>query len=243
VSRVEFARRVAAVAQFRVDDPGAPKLGDDDAHHLWRVLRAREGEEVVVTDGAGAWSLARVHASRLERVGEVVVDAPDPAAELYLAPLKGDRSEWAVAKATELGVSRIVPLVSRRLVVRFKGETRDKIVSRWRRIGAEAVGQCRRTYDIVVDEPLNVADVPAEVCVADFAGDADWTGVRSVAVGPEGGWDPQEWNAVRRRLALGPTVLRAETAGVVAATLLAFGAGGWGFTLDATRIGNDKSNT
>jgi 16S rRNA (uracil1498-N3)-methyltransferase len=243
VTYLEWPRRVAAVGQFRVEDPSRPELGSADEHHLRTVLRAKSGEEVVVTNGRGAWSLCEVGDVGLSRVTPVHLDPATPETILYLAPLKGDRSEWAVAKATELGVSRIVPLVSRRLVVRFKGETRDKIVSRWRRIGAEAVGQCRRTYDIVVDEPLNVADVPAEVCVADFAGDADWTGVRSVAVGPEGGWDPQEWNAVRRRLALGPTVLRAETAGVVAATLLAFGAGGWGFTLDATRIGNDKSNT
>jgi 16S rRNA (uracil1498-N3)-methyltransferase len=154
-----------------------------------------------------------------------------------LAPLKGDRSEWAVAKATELGVSRIVPLVSERLVVKFKGESRDRIVTRWRRIAAEAGGQCRRTYDVIIDEPVNVADVPIEVCVADFVGEGDWTGVTQVAIGPEGGWASDEWDQNRRRLSLGPTVLRAETAGVVAASLLAFGAGDWGFTLTSGTAG------
>jgi 16S rRNA (uracil1498-N3)-methyltransferase len=230
VSSLEWPRRVSALGQFRVVDPERPQLSIDDEHHLRTVLRARNGEEVVVTDGRGAWCLCQVGDVALTRVTAVHVDPSTPPTTLYLAPLKGDRSEWAVAKATEIGVSRIVPLVSRRLVVRFKGEARQRIVARWRRISAEAGGQCRRTYDVVVDDPLNVADVPGDVCVADFDGGGDWTGVRSVAIGPEGGWDPQEWGPGRTRLALGPTVLRAETAGVVAATLLAFGAGDWGFT-------------
>jgi 16S rRNA (uracil1498-N3)-methyltransferase len=162
----------------------------------------------------------------------VHLDAPVAPTTLYLAPLKGEHSEWAVVKATELGVSRIVPLGSRHVAVKFKGEARDKIVTRWRRLATEASGQCRRTYDVIVDEPIDVADVDDDVAVADFDGDGDWSGVRSVAIGPEGGWASDEWSSSRRRLSLGPTVLRGDTAAVVAGALLAFGAGGWGFTLD-----------
>ena len=231
MSYLEWPRRVAALGQFRVDDPERPVLGESDVHHLRTVLRAKPGEEIVVTNGAGAWSICEVGESALNRVTPVHVDPVTPATTIYLAPLKGDRSEWAVAKVSELGVSRIVPLVSERLVVKFKGETRDKIVTRWRRIAAEAGGQCRRTYDVRIDEPVGVADVPVDVCVADFDGEGDWSGVTAVAIGPEGGWTSDDWAKERRRLSLGPTVLRAETAGVVAASLLAFGAGGWGFTL------------
>lgn len=232
MSRLEWPRRVAALGQFRVADPGNPALTKDDEHHLHHVLRARSGEEVVVTDGAGSWSICQVKETSLERVTPVVLDEPAPTTTLYMAPLKGDRSEWAVAKATELGVSRIVPLVSERVIIRFKGETRDKTVTRWRRIAQEAGGQCRRTYDVVVDDPLEVAHVPPDVCLADFDGDGDWTGVSSIAVGPEGGWGPTEWEGARRRLSLGPTVLRGETAAVVAASLLAFGHGDWGFAVN-----------
>jgi 16S rRNA (uracil1498-N3)-methyltransferase len=235
VNHLEWPRRVAALGQFRVDDPHGPVLSRDDEHHLRTVLRARSGEEIVTTDGRGAWSLCEIGDVGLHRVTPVHVDPPTTETVLYLSPLKGDRSEWAVAKATELGVSRIVPLVSQRLVVKFKGEVRDKIVARWRRIAAESSGQCRRTYDVVVDDPAHVGDVPADVAVADFDGDPDWRGVRAVAIGPEGGWAPDEWAADRRRLTLGPTVLRGETAGVVAASLLAFAAGGWGFTIDEER--------
>jgi 16S rRNA (uracil1498-N3)-methyltransferase len=232
VSYDEWPRRVAALGQFRVSDPSQPVLSKDDEHHLRNVLRARTGEEVVVTDGSGSWSIAQVEDHSIKRVTPVGIDPSTLPTTIYLSPLKGDRSEWAVAKVTELGVSRIVPLVSEHLAVRFKGASRDKILLRWRRIAAEANGQCRRTYDVVIDEPVNIRDVPGDVCVTDFEGESDWTGVRSVAIGPEGGWGPQEWGEGRRRLALGPTVLRGETAGVVAASLLAFGAGGWGFSLD-----------
>jgi 16S rRNA U1498 N3-methylase RsmE len=114
---------------------------------------------------------------------------------------------------------------------------RDKIVTRWRRIAAETAGQCRRTFDLVVDDPVRVGDVPVNVAVADLDGDPDWRGVTAVAIGPEGGWAPGEWNDERRRVVLGPTVLRGETAGVLAAALLAFGAGGWGFTIGGQHDG------
>jgi 16S rRNA (uracil1498-N3)-methyltransferase len=228
----EWPRRVAALGQFRVLDPLQPSLSPDDEHHLRTVLRARSGEEIVVTDGRGSWALCEVGDVGLHRVTPVHLDPSAPETTLYLAPLKGDRSEWTVAKATELGVSHIVPLVSARLVVKFKGDVRDRIVARWRRITAEATGQCRRTYDVTVDEPVRVSDVPVSVAVADFDGGPNWGGVRAVAIGPEGGWAPDEWAIDRRRVVLGPTVLRGETAGVVAAALLAFGGGGWGFTMD-----------
>ena len=227
---------MAALAQFRVDDPHMPVLGSADEHHLRTVLRARSGEEIVVTNGEGAWSLCEVGDVGLHRVTPVEIDAPTPETTLYLAPLKGDRSEWVVAKATELGVSRVVPLVSERLVVKFKGDVREKIVARWRRIAAESNGQCRRTHFVTVEEPVHVRDVPVNVAVADFDGDGSWDDVRAVAIGPEGGWAPGEWTE-RQKLSLGPTVLRAETAGVVAASLLAFGAGGWGFTLSSSDFG------
>ena len=235
MSLIEWPRRVAALGQFRVEDPQRPVLSSGDDHHVRQVLRARSGEEVVVTDGSGSWALAQVSDQGVSRVTPVHVDPASPATTLYLAPLKGDRSEWAVTKATELGVARIVPLISQHLVVKFKLDARAKIVSRWRRIAAEACGQSRRTYDVVVDEPVHVREVPDDVAIADFGGGGDWSGVRAVAIGPEGGWSPDEWTGTHRRLALGPTVLRAETAAVVAGALLAFGAGNWAFSLHGER--------
>ena len=232
---LEWPRRVAALGQFHVDDLNAPELDADEEHHLRKVLRVREGEEIVVTNGRGSWALCEFTERGLLRVTDVNLDPPTPETTLYLTPIKGERAEWAVAKATEVGVSRIVPLLAQRMTVKFKGEVREKILSRWRRVAAEASGQCRRTYDVAIDEPVRVGDVPESAAVADLGATGDWRGVRSVAIGPEGGWAPNEWDERRRRVGLGPTVLRAETAGVVAATLLAFQAGGWGFTLNGAQ--------
>jgi 16S rRNA (uracil1498-N3)-methyltransferase len=229
---VEWPRRVGALAQFHVDDLEAPELLREDEQHLRKVLRAREGEEVVVTDGQGSWALYEVLSFGLRRVSDITLDPPTPETSLYLTPLKGDRAEWAVAKATEVGVSRIVPLIAERMVVKFKGEAREKILARWRRIAGEASNQCRRTYDVVIGDPIRVKDVHSLVAVADLGATGNWAGLRSVAIGPEGGWAKDEWDVGRRRVGLGPTVLRAETAGVIAASLLAFQAGGWGFTFD-----------
>jgi len=229
---VEWPRRVAALAQFHVENLEAPELQRDDEHHLRRVLRASEGEEVVVTDGQGSWAPYEVLSFGLRRVSDITRDPPSPETSLYLTPLKGERAEWAVAKATEVGVSRIVPLIAERMVVKFKGEAREKILSRWRRIASETANQCRRTYDLVIADPVKVRDVHSLVAVADLGATGNWAGLRSVAIGPEGGWAKDEWDVGRRRVGLGPTVLRAETAAVVAASLLAFQAGGWGFTFD-----------
>jgi 16S rRNA (uracil1498-N3)-methyltransferase len=226
---------VAALGQFHVGFLERPELSHDDDHHLRRVLRAHDGEEIVVTDGSGSWALCQVSDHSIERVSDVCLDPLALETTLYLTPLKGDRAEWAVAKATEVGVGRIVPLVSARMVVKFKGEAREKTLTRWRRVANEAAAQCRRTHDVVIGEPLKVADVPASAAVADLAGSGDWSGVRSVAIGPEGGWTNDEWDEDRRRVGLGPTVLRAETAGVLAATLMVFPAGGWGFTLESEK--------
>ena len=239
---IDFVRRADALGQFRVADPERPVLSETDAHHLWRVLRGRTGEEIVVTDGAGSWSFARLGDHGLERISDVVVDAPWPAATLYLAPLKGDRSEWAVAKVTELGITTIVPLMSDHVLLKGKGPALDKTLAKWRRIADAAAGQCRRTYDLVVATPVVVARVPHDVAVADFEGDGTLDGVTAMAVGPEGGWAPNEWSSDRRRIGLGGTVLRGETAAAAAATLLVQRRDGWSRPTPPAAVRNDEDH-
>jgi len=224
-----WSRRVAALTQVRVTDITAPALSREADHHLRRVLRARDGEEIVLSDGRGSWRMAAVTATGLEVLSEVGVDPALGETTLYLAPLKGERGEWAIAKATEVGLARVVPLVSARLTQKFRGEARDKVLARWRRIADETCAQCRRAHDLEIAASMTPAEVPPGVAVADFAGSGDWSGVTAVAIGPEGGWAPGEWAEDRSRLSLGPTVLRGETAAVVAAALVAFTNGSWGF--------------
>lgn len=233
----EWPRRVAALTQLRVADVARPELARDDDHHLRRVLRAEDGEEIVVTNGAGSWSICEVGPVSINRLTPVYEDPAPVATTLYMAPLKGDRSELVVAKATELGITTIVPLLSARIAVKFKGDVRDKNLARWQRIADEACGQCRRTYDVTIAEPVAPSQVPLSVAVADFDGVPNWDGITAVAIGPEGGWDDGEWPSDQTKRSLGPTVLRAETASIVAASLLAFTNGSWGFTASSRDVG------
>ncbi len=193
-----------------------------------------------MSDGRGGWRICAVTHGGLAASGAPGRDPAPATARLYLCPIKGERAEWAVAKATELGVSHVVPLVSRRLAVRFGGDARAKTLARWRRVAAEAAGQCRRTHDLVIEDPVGVGDVPGDVAVCDPSGSPRWEGVRAVAIGPEGGWASEDWAPDRRRLSLGPTVLRSETAAVVAASLIVFANADWGFSLGEGTMGKDE---
>ena len=144
-----------------------------------------------------------------------------------------------MGKATELGVARVVPLVSRRLAVRFAGDARAKTLARWRRVADEAAGQCRAPMTWSSTSPWASATCRRTSRCA-TRGPPRWGGVRALAVGPEGGWASDDWAPDRRRLGLGPTVLRTETAAVVAAALVVFANADWGFSLDDGAMGKDE---
>jgi 16S rRNA (uracil1498-N3)-methyltransferase len=146
---------------------------------------------------------------------------------VYLAPIRGDRGEWAIAKLTELGITTVVPLLCEHLALKFSGDAREKLLSRWRKIAAEASGQCRRSYDLVVADPVAVANVPLTVAVATPGASGTLASTSAIAIGPEGGWSDSEWPADQPRIGLGSTVLRTETAALVAGTLLKFGVAQW----------------
>jgi 16S rRNA (uracil1498-N3)-methyltransferase len=204
-----------------VADLAAPELDAADRHHLERVLRLRPGDELTVADGAGGWRPCRF-GPVLEATGDVRHDPePSPSLTVAFAVVKGDRPEWAVQKLTELGVDRIVPLVAARSVVRWDGHAAGKHVERWRRVAREASVQSRRTRLPVVEQPAGFDQVAERPCaaLADPDGEPPWLAT-TVLVGPEGGWDHAELDAPLPRLALGPEVLRTETAAVAAGALL-----------------------
>jgi len=229
---------LAASAMVFVEDPGAPVLTSGDAHHLLGVLRLRVGELVVASDGAGSWTPCRLAGSPSGRgsrgidVGSLLeldgrpVTQPRlrPEITVAFAPTKGDRPEWVTQKLTELGVDRIVPIRSARSVVRWHGERGDRAVERLRRVAREAAAQCRRPWlpEITAVTPLDgiAALVGARPLLARPGGGRPSLDHPVLAVGPEGGWDDDELARFGVGVGLGPTVLRAETAAVAAATVL-----------------------
>lgn len=213
-----------SAAHVFVDDLAAPALSDADLHHLSNVLRLRDGESVSVSDGAGGWRMCEWRDEALRIAGDIAtVAAPSSRIGVAFVPVKGDRSEWTVQKLTEIGVDDIMVLApTRRSVVRWSNI--DKQLDKLGVVAREAAMQSRRTHLPTVTGLVPLADAltrPGAV-VADPLG-AELAGgplPALVVVGPEGGFDPEELPAAVARVTLGGTILRAETATLVAATLL-----------------------
>jgi 16S rRNA (uracil1498-N3)-methyltransferase len=202
------------------------RLPADEAHHVLRVLRARTGDALEVVDAD-----RRLFAAELRGGGEAAIlealEAPDENAEvsLYQAVPKGGRMDLVVEKATEVGVTRIVPLVTQRGMV----EPRTGKVERWQRVAEAAARQSLR---------LRVPEVPGPVPFAEAVRQTGEGGVllhndpglepledvvgspTALFVGPEGGWSEEELRlagvAGLAFAQLGPYRLRSETAGMVA---------------------------
>jgi 16S rRNA (uracil1498-N3)-methyltransferase len=208
-----------------VADLDRPSLAPGDRHHLERVLRLGAGEVVTVSDGRGGWRACRFGTeAELSPAGEVVRDPrPSPPVEVAFALVKGERPELVVQKLTELGADRIVPFAAARSVVRWDASRAARHVERLRRVAREAAGQCRRTWLPEVDEVATFADVAgrAGAVLADQEGSPPWLPDGPVLVGPEGGWSDEELARDLPRIALGPHVLRAETAALAVGALLA----------------------
>jgi 16S rRNA (uracil1498-N3)-methyltransferase len=232
-----IAVRAAAAAQVFVENPVDPHLAEDEIHHLSKVLRLREGEEVVVADGRGAWARTRWNGDAavepfrdgagLGGDGSVQHEPrAEPVLTVAFAPVKGERPEWVVQKLTELGIDRIVPLLSERSIVRWTGARGQSTVQRLRRVAREAAAQSRRVWLPEVGETLRFADLPSlghpgDVVLAQLSGDRPTAAQHVVAVGPEGGWSSAELASGLPTVGFGLSVLRAETAAVTAGALMA----------------------
>jgi 16S rRNA (uracil1498-N3)-methyltransferase len=206
-----------------VDDLEQPVLGDADAHHLGRVRRLRPGDPLVLGDGRGGVRAARFGDPPQPDGPVTRVPKPAPAITVAFALTKGDRPEVAVQKLTEVGVDVIVPFVSARTVVRWDDQKAVRHVERWRVIAREAAAQAHRPWLPTVAELARFDEVAAlpGAALAHPDGSAPTLGHPTLLVGPEGGWDPAEEAAPLARVRLGPHVLRAETAAIVAGALLA----------------------
>lgn len=213
------------------------ELPADAALHVAKVLRARAGDALILFNGDGREFSASVAAAAGSRVRATVgepqsVDRESPlAATLVQSVPRGDRMDFIVQKATELGVARIVPVLSQRSVVRLDERQTESKSAHWRGIAVGACEQCGRNRLPAVDRPRALLNFLGEPSAADTrlvldpeapangaAGDPG--AAVTIAVGPEGGFTADELEAFRvagyRGIRLGPRTLRSETAAIAA---------------------------
>ena len=206
-----------------VDDLMTPVLDHADERHLLGVRRLRSGEQIIAADGAGAWRHCVIDGGGLVAVSDIIIEPPStPSITVAFAPVKGDRSEWAVAKLTELGIERIVALETSRAAVRWDDAAAAKALARWERVAREAAAQARRPRlpEISRCQTLDELDGDPTVAMA-VPGGAPLSPLHTVVcIGPEGGWSDEERALDLSAVGLGDQVLRTETAAVSAGVIL-----------------------
>lgn len=211
-------------------------LTGEHADHLIRVLRARVGQEfdIVTNRIAHRGRITRIQEGRVEfELGKEIPTVRTIPLTLVLAIFRFERMEWAIEKCTELGVSRIVPLLAHRTDRHLAGAA-VKRVERWQRIAHEASEQSRRGDAPELARPLRLKDAvalpgAARIVLAEAEDQLSLkkalqlhraAGELLLAIGPEGGWTKDEHELFRRSgwisASLGPTILRVETAAIVA---------------------------
>jgi 16S rRNA (uracil1498-N3)-methyltransferase len=208
------------------------ELPDSAGHHA-RVLRLREGDAVTLFDGTGGeWAGVLASKARVKVGARRDVERESPLAiTLVQGVSSGDRMDYTLQKAVELGVVRIQPLLTKRGVVRLEGTRASTRVEHWRRIVIAACEQCGRNripevlplldfhqYKTHTDEPRLLLSAQGK-SIREFQ-----VAAATIAAGPEAGFAPEEQAALERagfvKASLGPRVLRTETAALAALAAL-----------------------
>jgi 16S rRNA (uracil1498-N3)-methyltransferase len=223
----------------------------DESHHLARVLRLKMGDLVVAVDGSGRDYTVRLERVSAETTGTIIdvraraTESPFPITLVQGVP-KGDKLEAIIRAATELGVARVIPVLTARTIVRLDAVRGAARLGRWQRVAREAAKQCGRARlpEIEIPHPLSsvIGTPPDEgtlrLCLweeertplAEVIASLPMAPVAAiVVVGPEGGLVGEEVGAARAAgwhvAGFGPRILRTETAGpaIVAALQFEFG--------------------
>ena len=214
----------------RLETDEVLRLSEEEGHHVHKVLRGRPGDRVEVVDGAGRLFVAELLRGSEATILEERLTAGEDEGEvvLYQAVPKGRHMDLVVEKATELGVSRVVPLSTERGVVRLSEG--DGKARRWRRVAEAAARQSLRLHIPEVAEVVSFSEATREVGEAGVLlhNGAELPPLEDVVpgpvvglfVGPEGGFSDGELAVAREAglslASLGPYRLRSETAGMVA---------------------------
>ena len=220
-------------------------LNTEETRHLRDVLRLRAADEINVFDGEGSEFLCRIQEigkkeTKIQISKKVSPAAPESALELTLAValLKGEKFDLVVQKSCELGVSRVVPLITKRADVKLKDQKEtEKKLDRWRKIVVESSKQCGRAKLMKIEMPVSLENFVKNAdetslffserngeSFENFADEKAQIERLTAVIGSEGGWDDAEIDAARANnfhiITLGGRILRAETAAIAIPALL-----------------------
>jgi 16S rRNA (uracil1498-N3)-methyltransferase len=218
------------------------ELGESASHHLSKVLRMQAGRELILFNGQGGEFAATIHEVSKKHVTVNIVEHSTDnresplALELAIGISRGERFEWVLQKATELGVTKITPLITERTEVKVGGERQEKIMDRWQQILVSACEQCQRNVLPQLSAPVQISDwlpnVNSDLRFVLHHRDSKTLPAdqqpKSVTllIGPEGGLSESEIDQALAKnfnaLTLGPRVLRTETAPVAAISLVQY---------------------
>ncbi len=246
------------MSRFYVETPH--RMGDEieisgaEAKHIQRVLRLKEGDEIVLFDGKGMEYWGTVESQKLHRVTVKIGKTNTPQREspidiiLGQSLLKGDKMDYVFQKTTEMGILAIFPFISSRTIPILGRERVERRRSRWERIVVESAKQCGRTvpprvegicdFGSILERPLHgfvklILWEQEERSLRARMGEIDKnSGKFLFLVGPEGGFCDREIAAAKGRgiipVGLGPRILRSETAAVAMLSILQYEFGDWG---------------
>jgi 16S rRNA (uracil1498-N3)-methyltransferase len=219
-------------------------LSGTEAHHALHVMRKKVGDEIDLFDGKDLSFRGRIDSVQGGAIhGTLLEDLPQKSLPvkltLFQALSRGPKWEWLLEKACEVGVTRIIPVVTQRTLIKLDAAQAQEKQKRWNRIALSASKQSGRTELMAVAMPVLFASAlqqldRAELSLIPWEKENDQTiqgacaGYKgksiNVYIGPEGGWDALEvelaLKAGLRPVRLGPTLLRTETAGIIAAALV-----------------------
>jgi 16S rRNA (uracil1498-N3)-methyltransferase len=231
--------------RFKVDkvSGGVAYLRGQEARHVLKVLRLRKGDEIIIFDGEGKEYLAEIEAAsptsvRLKVLEEININRDSPLrAILYMGLTnKLQKFELAIQKATELGVTEIVPVICKRSSNAQNVRNWESKLRRWEEIVVNAAKQCGRNILPVIHQPVKLPEIEDNSELAFVLWEKGGKSLKdyesfsassvSFIVGPEGGLDKEEIEILKEKgfkpIYLGKRILRAETAAIAGMTLVQY---------------------
>lgn len=226
----------------------------DDAHHLQKVMRAKEGQQIICCDGVSREAIVEITELTKGLITALIIEKlemnNEPNTKVWIAQSlpKADKMESVIQKCTEIGASRFIPFISDRTIVQYDQKKEAKRLERWEKIAKEAAEQAHRNRIPTIDPPMSwnhLLELLPELQLALICYEKETALTFKamlqkhlplenilIIIGPEGGFTPKEIKEAEeagcQSISLGKRILRTETAAMTALTCILYETGEMG---------------